>query len=162
MAPACHGTARVGQCHKRQRPVPAAPLRTAALASREVTRGAAVTAIVIVGVVIAIHGRSQPSGAAHGGAVKGVDHATDEAYLVGLVRLAVYPGMRPGKIVPAAHFDEAFQDRTCHICHEVFDSTKVSPNYSVTSLMRASLLDTGPGFKASAWSHYSVTVGGVM
>jgi hypothetical protein len=63
--------------------------------------------------------------------------------------------------MPAAHFEKTFQDRTCHICHIVFAFTEVSPNYSVSLPIRASLLAIGRGIMASAWSHYSVTVAGV-
>lgn len=71
----------------------------------EIARCARVAITVIAGVVV--HGRGQPSGPAHRGAVKGIDDAADEAYLVGLVGLAIHPGMRPGKVMPAAHFDKA-------------------------------------------------------
>jgi len=109
-----------------------------------------------------VHGRGQPSGPAHGGAVKGVDHAADQAYLVGLVGLPIHPAVRPGKVVPAAHFNQAFQDRTCHICHWVLDVTKISPSYPISPPLRACFLDTARAFKANVLSGYPVTVGGVM
>ena len=111
---------------------------------------------------VVIHWRSQPAGPAHGGAVKSVDHATNEAYLVGLVGFAVHPAVRPGKVVPAAHFNKALQDRICHICHWIFDVTKISPTYPITPPIRSCFLDTARAFKASVPTHYSVTVGGVM
>ncbi len=120
----------------------------------------ALVVVIVIGGV-AIHGCSQPSGPAHRGAVEGVDDAADEAYLVRLVGFAIHPGMRPGKVVPAAHFDKALEDWTCHICHEVFDFSKASSNYSVSLRISASFLDISHGIKASAWSHYLVTVGGV-
>jgi len=86
-----------------------------ALSDGQVRRHTAVPVIVAGRVVI--HWSSQPSGPAHGGAVKSIDDATNEAYLVGLVGFAVHPAVRPGKVVPAAHFNKALQDRICHICH---------------------------------------------
>ena len=55
----------------------------------------------------------QPAGALHGGAVIGIDRAAKEARLVGG---AVDASVRPGELVPAAHFDKALQEGICHGC----------------------------------------------
>jgi hypothetical protein len=131
-----------------------------ALSGGEVRRRTVVPVVVAASVVI--HGRSQPSGPAHGGAVKSIDHSTNKTYLIRLVGFAVHPAVRPGKVVPATHFNKALQDRICHICHWIFDVTKTSPTYPITPPMRSCFLDTARAFKASVPTHYSVTVGGVM
>jgi hypothetical protein len=164
MAPACHLNGTSGSYARKAlslgSTLPRPGSRYAgALSDSQVRRHTAVP--VIVGGVV-IHWRSQPAGPAHGGAVKSVDHATNEAHLVGLVGFAVHPAVRPGKVVPAAHFNKALQDRICHICHWIFDVTKTSPTYPITPPMRSCFLDTARAFKASVPTHYSVTVGGVM
>ena len=106
---------------------------------------------------VAICRRNQAAGAAHSGAVISVDSATDEAYLVRLVGLAVHAGVRPGKIMPATHFEKTFQDWTCHARCEPFDFTKVFPHYSLRLASESSLLAISRGIMASTWSHYSVT-----
>jgi hypothetical protein len=106
---------------------------------------------------LAICRRNQAAGAAHGGAVIGVDSATYEAYLVRLVGLAVHASVRPGKIMPATHFEKTFQDWTCHARCEPFDFTKVFPHYSLMPASESSLLAISRGNMASTWSHYSVT-----
>src|SRR4029077_10688858 len=60
-----------------------------------------------------VWGDDQPAGALHGCAVVGIDRAAKEARLIGG---AVDASVRPGELVPAAHFDKALQERICHGC----------------------------------------------
>jgi hypothetical protein len=67
-----------------------------------------------------VRGSIQPSRALHGGAVIRVGDTTDQAHLVGLVRLPVKTAVRPGETVAAAHFDKTLQYGGCHTCHVIF------------------------------------------
>jgi hypothetical protein len=60
-----------------------------------------------------VWGHDQPAGALHGCAVVGIDRAAKEARLIGG---AVDASVRPGELVPAAHFDKPLQERICHGC----------------------------------------------
>jgi hypothetical protein len=72
--------------------------------------------------------------------------------------MPVYPGMRPGKAMPAAHFEKALKNGTCH---EVLISPTSFPSYSAGRAHGTSLLAIASGIMASAWSYYQVTEGGV-
>ena len=133
---------------------PKSPLEQSdALPGFQFTLPPAVSSIVAV----AVRRRNQPAGPTHRGSVIRVDGATDEAYLVGLVGMPVYPGMRPGKAMPAAHFEKPLKNWSGH---EVLISPKSFPSYSAGRAHGISLLAIASGIMATPWSHYLVTEGG--
>ena len=108
-------------------------------------------------VAVTVRRLIQPAGPTHRRGVISVDDATDKAYLVGLVSMPVHSGVRPGKAMPAAHFNKALEN---WIGHEILISPESFLSYSVRPASGASLLAIGRGIMASAWSHYPVTEGG--
>jgi hypothetical protein len=101
----------------------------------------------------------QAAGPLHGVAVVGVDRAAEEA---GLVGGAVDASVRPGELVPAAHFDKTLDEGICHgFLGFLLMSMLLSSTYSEKSKMRVCFLVIGRGNKVSVHSHYLVTEGGV-
>jgi hypothetical protein len=83
----------------------------------------------------------------HGVAVIGVDRATQKA---GLVGGAVDSSVRPGELVPAAHFDKALDEGICHgFVGFLLMSMLLFSTYSEQSKMRVCFLVIGHGNKAS-------------
>jgi len=96
---------------------------------------------------VSVYGGDHASGALHGGAVIGINCATQEA---GLVSGAVETGMRPGELVPAAHFDKALDEGICHgFVGFLLMSMLLFSTYSEQSKMRVCFLVIGRGNKAS-------------
>ena len=89
------------------------PLEIKSPAQAKLGRGTLALVGSVAGRVARIGGRDQAAGAAHGGAVIGIDRATEQT---GLVGGAVDASVRPGELVPAAHFDKPLQEGICHGC----------------------------------------------
>src|SRR5690348_10289372 len=107
MAPACHSLAQAGQCLKRR-------FRRGSRARRTALTGFQFACSAISLVAVAVRRLNQPAGPTHRRSVISVDDATDEAYLVGLISMPVHAGVRPGKAMPAAHFNKTLENWIGH------------------------------------------------
>jgi hypothetical protein len=107
--------------------------------------------------VARIRGRHQAAGPLHGIAIIRIDRAAEQA---GLVGGAVDASVRPGELVPAAHFDEALNEGICHgFSGFLLMSILLSSTYSEKSKMHVCFLVIGHGNKAIVLSRYRVTEG---